>query len=134
MEKEIIGHITGWMMLLFCFGMLCLFSYALKNNDDVKQGYSTKRYMRITKWNSLFHIAGSISVFLLLHELSEVLIKNFIPQLDGSGTYHMTLSFLSGAFGSVLVAWVFEFVRKKQNNIDTIIKHVHDENCDHDIK
>ncbi|SDT16096.1 hypothetical protein SAMN05192545_2907 [Maribacter dokdonensis] len=131
MEKIIFGHIDVGMLVLFVLGLLCLFFYAWKNNEDIKKGYSTKRYMRISLPNTLFHIFGSVSVFMLLHELSEVLIDNLIPQLKGSGTYHMTLSFLSGCFGSVLVAWVFEYVRKKQNTIDTNIKHVHDENCEH---
>lgn len=132
MEKIIIGHITVEMLVLFILGMICLLLYAWKNNQDIKNGYGTKRYMKISWPNGFFHVFSSISVFLLLHELSEVLIKNLIPQLDSSSTYHLTLSFLCGAFGGVLVAWVFEFVRKKQNTIDSNIKHVHDENCDHD--
>lgn len=131
MEDLIIGHITKGMAALFVLGLLCLFFYAWKNNEDIKDGYSTKRYMRISVPNTLFHIVGSVSVFLLLRELSEVLITNFFPQLVGNGTYHMTLSFLSGCFGSVLVAWVFEFVRKKQNTMDENIKHVHNDNCKH---
>lgn len=130
-EKIIIGHISIGMLVAFVIGIICLFAYAWKTSTDQSQGYSTKRYMRLTPPNIVFHFVASLLVLLLLHEISEVLIKNFIPALTGNSLYHNTLAAGSGMFGSVLVAKVFEYVRKKQNTIDANIKHVHDENCDH---
>lgn len=132
MDKIIIGHITLEMIVSFSLGIIVLFAYCWKNNEEVKKGYGTKSYMKLTFPNIVFHLFSSVLVLWLLHELSEVIITNFIPALDSNKIYHNTLATATGIFGSVGVAKVFEFVRKKQNKIDQNIKHVHDENCDHE--
>lgn len=131
MEKILFDHVTVGMAIAFAMGMLCLFLYAWKTKQETKTGYNTNRYMKLTLPNILFHIVSSMLVLMLLHEISEILITNYFPMLATSTIYHNTLSALTGAFGSVLVAKVFEYVRKKQNTIDPNIKHVHDENCEH---
>lgn len=130
-ENIIIGHITLSMLVAFTLGIACLFVYAWKTSAEQLQGYSTKRYMRLTLPNVVFHFVASLLVFWILHEISEIIIQNFIPALNGNSLYHNTLSALTGMFGSVLVAKVFEIARKKQNTIDSNIKHVHDEHCNH---
>lgn len=131
MENIIFGHISVAMAMAFVIGIACLFSYSWMTGVNEQDGYTSKRYMKLTPPNITFHLIGSFAVFFVLHEISEVLITNFIPALEGSGTYHWLMSLLCGMFGSVLVAKVFEYVRKKQNLIDRNIEHVHGPDCGH---
>lgn len=130
MENTIIGHITYDMLIAFCFGIASLFLYAWKRKKE-SNGYTIKRYMVLSVPNILFHIIASLMVLWVLHEISEVIISNFMPSLNGSGTYHAVLACLTGMFGSVLVARVLELGRKRLNTKDQNIKHVHDEHCEH---
>ncbi len=125
MEKIIIAHISQSMLITFFLGLICLFLYCWKTSKENNIGYTTQPYMRLTWPNVVFHLIASFLVLMLLNEISEILIDNFIPVLKGSEFYHNTLAALTGLFGSRLVAFVLEKARKIRNEKDENIKHVH---------
>lgn len=132
LEAFIIEPITVGMAIAFLLGNVVLFSWMWKMERDEKSGYTTKRFLRPTAPNISFHFLSGLLVLLVLHEISDVVIERFFPELDSENqTYNMTLSGLTGMFGSVLVGYFLEKWAKKRNVADPNIKHVHDDDCDH---
>lgn len=113
MENIVFGHITLSMLVSFLLGILCLFLYCWKTNQASDK---TNRYMNLTVPNILFHLVASFLVLNILHEISGVVIENFIPALKTDNIYHNTLAALTGMFGSVLVAWVIDKSKKFRRN------------------
>ncbi|NNE30729.1 MAG: hypothetical protein HKN40_00010 [Winogradskyella sp.] len=133
MNSIIFGHITVGMAISFVLSIAGLFLFRailVKENEDNK-GYGVGRFMKPTALNVAFHLVTSFLFLFLLHEVSEVVIKRFIPELDSNNTFHNTLSAFSGVFGGYAFAWIFEKGRKRLNTKDENIKHIHDENCKH---
>lgn len=128
---ETIQHLTPDMVIAFILGIGSLFLYAWKTTVEHNRGYGVKRYMTLTLANISFHIVSSFMLFLGLHEVGEIIIKNYIPFLEESKTYHYTLAALTGMFGSVLIAFIFEKAAKYRNKKDTNINHVHGPDCKH---
>ncbi|KAA2218267.1 hypothetical protein [Maribacter flavus] len=104
-NAHLFNHVTLEMIVALALGVLCVILYSWKS-EDVDTG--VKRYFQLKPKYISFHIVASITVFLLIGELSGVLIENYIPALTANGTYHNTLSVLTGMFGSAFIAWILE--------------------------
>ena len=115
LDKIVLGHITQGMIIAFVLGMLTLLTYAWKKRNEYKSKEGYSRYMVINLPNSLFHVIASFLVLFVLDEISEVLIENYIPVLKTSQFYRLTLAGLTGMFGSVLIAIIFEKVNAIRN-------------------
>lgn len=99
------NHVTLEMIVMLALGILCVILYSW-TSENVETG--VKRYFRLQPKYISFHIVSSITLFLLLGELSGAFIEAWIPKLSGNAVYHLTLSALCGGFGSALVAWILE--------------------------
>lgn len=110
MEIEILQQVTASMWVMFGLGVLVIFLYSLKVEEDAS---GLKGFFKLTIKNALFHIVASLVVLLLLKEISAVLIEAYIPFLKDSGMYQGTLSFLSGLGGSVLIAWAIQGIKNR---------------------
>lgn len=129
LETILFGHITLLMLIAFILGAICLLLFTLKEATKTQKGYSVKRFLKPTPLNIAYHLVASFALFLGLQEVGEIIISKI--GLDTSKTYDYLLSFGTGAFGSIVVSYVFEKVRKIQNKLDPNIKHVHNDNCEH---
>ncbi|WP_148214350.1 hypothetical protein [Robiginitalea biformata] len=118
MGKIVFGHLTLEMLIAFGVGLVSLLAFILAKARDARDGYGVQRFMRPTWQNILFHITSSFGVLMVLHEISGKVIEHFIPQLAGSGTYHMAMSLLTGALGSSLFGWFLEKWAKRRNASD----------------
>ena len=126
LEKNIIGHINMEMIISFFLAMIGLFLFrAILVKETKKNGYGAGRFMTPTLLNIAFHVVTSFLFLWLLHEISEVLINNFIPKFVGNNTF-------SGVFGGYAFAWVFEKGRKRLNVKDKNITHNHNKTCNND--
>ena len=135
MEKILFGHVTVEMMITFLLGISFVFLYSewkYKNSED--KGYNVNRYLRWSWINFGFYIVGGLLILIPIDELGELIVsilKRFFPQYNFDSISHMVFSAISGIAGAPIIAWGLEKFRKKRNESDMNIKHVHNDDCKH---
>jgi MFS superfamily sulfate permease-like transporter len=103
--EKLFDHIDTAMWILFALGVAALLTYSWKTANDSK---GLKKYLILSVPNIVFHVIASIIVFLTLEETGEHIIRYFLTDFDPGQPYHYTLSALSGMFGSMFLALIFE--------------------------
>lgn len=108
-DAVLFEHITPIMWVMFVLGLITLFSYCWRVSSNSK---GVKKYMTLSMPNVLFHVIASFMVFLTLEETGEYLISKFLTDFEPGKIYHLSLSGLTGMFGSFLVALILELGSK----------------------
>jgi hypothetical protein len=108
-ESTLFEQITPMMWLMFALGLICVFIYSWKISRESK---GIKKYMTLSFPNVAFHIIASFMVFLTLEETGEYFIRQWLTDFKAGELYHLTLSSLSGMFGSAVIALIFELSKR----------------------
>lgn len=124
MENIIFSHVTGNMLLAFIVGVALIFIYGKwkSENIDLKNGYTVKKYTRLTLINVLFQLVAGFLVLFIIHEIAEKVLA--FSGIEGSKGYHLTLSALCGCLGGQFFAFIIEKGRMLLNKRDKEIAHL----------
>ncbi|WP_044398806.1 hypothetical protein [Lacinutrix sp. Hel_I_90] len=126
--KQAFTHLKPEIIIAFLLGIAILFLFSWRQRSNNVSGYSLKKYLKPSLPNILFHLVSSFALLFVLHEISEDIIKRLG---FNENKYHLTLACLTGMFGGLFVAWVFEKAAKIRNKNDDNIKHIHGPDCKH---
>ncbi len=135
MENIIFGHVTGNMLLTFFLGIFFVFLYSEKTHKSyIDKGYNINRYLKWSWLNLAFQIIGGLLILTPIDELGEFivgLLSTHFPNYNFDKISHMVFSALAGMLGAPSLAWLIEKMRKKSNEADQNIKHIHTDKCEH---